>query len=254
MNYFSSSSNFTNNKIKLFCFPYAGSSAVVTYKFLIDTLPEFIEVCPIELPGRGARISEKLIDNLSDILDLIIDDIKDSINSPYIFLGHSMGALISYELTHKLLSEYNSSPLKLYVSAHRAPNLPKDGIIMHELGNDEFINELRLIDGLAAEILQHPELLDLLLPIIRNDYKLCETYNYEKKEKLDIPISVFGGIQDKDISKTQLMEWSDLTTAEFNLKLFDSDHFFILKQRDQFSAEISLQLEKDYQSLVLSKN
>ncbi len=108
-------------KLRLFCFPYAGSSGIVTYKHLVDMLPDLIEVCPIELPGRGTRISEQLNNNLDIIVKQIFNEITNYLDKPFVFLGHSMGALICFELTNKLKISHNKMPLKLYVSAHKAP-------------------------------------------------------------------------------------------------------------------------------------
>ena len=228
-----------NAKVRLFCFPYAGSSAVVTYKFLVDSLPEDIEVCPVEFPGRGGRMAEKLISDISIAVDQISEEITDYFEKPYIFFGHSMGALVAYELSHLLIKKYDSRPLKLYLSAHMAPNIRKDEKIMHLLTGDEFLDELIKMNGLATEILQHKELLDLMLPIIKNDYKLCETYQYADKERLNIPFQVFGGKEDKDVKFDHLEEWSNLTSSECNIEMLDGDHFFISKQKDLFLEKFS---------------
>jgi len=232
-------------KIRLFCFPYAGSSGMVTFKFLVDTLPDSIEVCPIELPGRGARMTENLIGNLDKVVNEILSDIKDYLDLPFIFFGHSMGALICYELTHKIRSIYNRSPLKLYVSAHNAPFLARNGKIMHKLDETEFKSELIKINGIAQDILEHAELMELMLPIIKNDYKLCETYKFSQKEKLNCPITAFGGTYDKDVTENQLWEWKELTTSNFELDMFEGDHFFIVKEKYTFTSRFSQMLLDD---------
>jgi len=239
--------NFQNvqKKLRLFCFPYAGSSAVVTYKYFSDVLPKYVEVCPVELPGRGSRMSEKLVDNMNDILLDILETIGQSIHEPYIFFGHSMGALISYELTNLFIKKSLPLPLKLYLSAHRAPFAEKDGPIMHKLNNQEFIKELISMKGVAQEILDHSELLNLVLPIIRNDYKLCETYSYKPHNKIDIPITVFGGKFDKDIEEEHLLQWSELTNSNFSSFLFDGDHFFILKRKEKVTGKLINLLNED---------
>jgi len=239
-----------NAKLRLFCFPYAGSSAVVTYKFLVDNLPEFIDVCPVELPGRGARMMETLIDNLDVVIDEATEAIQDFIDIPFIFFGHSMGALISYELTHSLIQKYSAKPSKLYMSAHKAPFLERSGPIMHKLEANKFTDELVKMDGISKEIMQHKELMELVLPIIRNDYLVCETYKYKQKELLDIPITVFGGSYDKDITENDLLAWSKITSADFNHFMIQGDHFFILKQKDYFLKLFSRILTTDLSKII----
>ena len=221
-------------KVRLFCFPYAGSSAVVTYKYLADNLPEFIEVCPVEFPGRGTRMGEKLIDNIEEILSNISISIDEWLDKPFMFFGHSMGALISYELIFKIYEKYNKLPLKLYVSAHKAPFLERGGPIMHKLEKEQFVSELKQMNGIAKELFEHSELMELMLPIIRNDYAVCENYNYKQKKKLDVPITAFGGTDDKDVKEEHLKEWAKVTTSEFNHFLLEGDHFFIVKEKKKF--------------------
>jgi len=237
-------------RLRLFCFPYAGSSAVVTYKFLVDSLSEDIEVCPIEFPGRGARMAEPLIYDIEEVMAELSYLIKDFSDLPYAFLGHSMGALVSYELAQHLSSNFKVSPQKLYLSAHNAPQLPREGKIMHKLKRDQFLDELKNMNGIADELLDHEELLQLVLPIIQNDYKLCETYKYIEKGKVNIPIHVFGGDADKDVTPEKLEAWNELTDKEFDLEILPGDHFFILKNRDSFARRMQRHLKNDISKLA----
>ncbi len=234
-----------NPKLRLFCFPYAGSSAMVTYKFLVDALPDNVEVCPVEFPGRGARMTEALIDDI----ELVVNDLKKSFENfkdvPFAFLGHSMGALVSYELSLKLKKDNLQMPYKLYLSAHRGPQLARCGKIMHTLNSEDFLDELVAMNGIAKELLEHKELLDLMLPIIRNDYKLCETYKYSNNVKLDIPFHVFGGDLDKDINHESLTAWEQLTEHSFDLDIIHGDHFFIIKEKETFLERFIPLIEKD---------
>lgn len=232
-------------KIRLFCFPYAGSSAVVTYKFLVDSLPEEIEVCPVEFPGRGSRMAENLISDIDKAVQLIGAAIPGFLDKPYLFLGHSMGALVAFELSHYLKTNLNSQPLKLYLSAHRAPSIEKDGKMMHILKENEFLDELIKMNGLADEILEHRELLDLMLPVIKNDYKLCETYRFKSKNKLDIPFQIFGGSNDKDVSLEHLKAWNELTSAYIKIEIIEGDHFFLTKNKENFLQKFKNYLNSD---------
>jgi len=240
-------------KVRLFCFPYAGSSAIVTYKYLVDSLPEFVEVCPVEFPGRGTRMGEKLIDNIEEILLNISKSFEDWLDKPFMFFGHSMGALISYELVFKIYGKYNKLPLKLYVSAHKAPFLERGGPIMHKLDKENFIRELKKMNGIAKELFEHSELMELMLPIIRNDYAVCENYSHKNKEKINIPITAFGGLYDKDVKEEHIKQWSEVTNSEFSHFLLEGDHFFITKEKEKFLNLFSKLLANDVVKMNIYK-
>ncbi|MCP5061064.1 MAG: thioesterase [Ignavibacteriae bacterium] len=235
-----------NAKLRLFCFPYAGSSAVVTYRHFVDNLPDFIEVCPVELPGRGARMAEDLIDDLEQVVEEISFALKDFLDIPFAFFGHSMGALISYELSHKVFGQHKVKPSNIYVSAHKAPFTERDGLIMHKLDSNEFTSELMKMDGVSKEIMEHKELMELMLPIIKNDYAVCETYDYKQKEVLDIPITIFGGVNDKDITEANLLQWEKLTSSNFRHFMIEGDHFFLTKEKNSFTRLFSDLLTSDF--------
>ena len=234
-----------NPKLRLFCFPFAGSSALVTYKFLADNLNAEIEVCYVEFPGRGSRIAEQLISDLNSAVTQIAESITEHLDIPFIFLGHSMGALVSYELTHYLRTHLSFQPEKLYLSAHRAPSTIREGKLMHKLGKEEFLTEIINIKGVSKDILEHEELLELVLPIIKNDYELCETYGFSDKGKLDIPISVFGGEQDSEVTSDHLNDWKNFTNSDFNIEMFEGDHFFITKNKEKFIERFSIYINED---------
>jgi len=239
-----------NAKLRLFCFPYAGSSSVVTYRHFVESLPAFVEVCPVELPGRGARMSENLINDLEHVVEQISNSMKEYLDIPFAFFGHSMGALISYELSHKVSNKYMKKPQKLYVSAHKAPFSEKNGPIMHKLNSNEFTAELRKMEGIPKEMMEHKELMELMLPIIRNDYAVCETYRFKEREVLDIPITIFGGSEDKDISEDDLLEWENLTNSNFRKVMIKGDHFFIIKEKKHFTKLLSEILSNDFSHIL----
>jgi medium-chain acyl-[acyl-carrier-protein] hydrolase len=167
--------------------------------------------------------------------------------------GHSMGALISYELVFKLFEKYKILPNKLYISAHKAPFLERGGPVMHKLEKSEFVNELKDMNGIAKELFEHNELMELMLPIIRNDYAVCENYNYQVRKKLNIPITAFGGIYDKDVKEEDLKQWAIVTNLEFNHILLEGDHFFITKEKEQFLNVFSKILLNDTAKISTDK-
>jgi medium-chain acyl-[acyl-carrier-protein] hydrolase len=211
--------------LRLFCFPYAGGSAQI-YRAWTGLLPT-VEVCPVQLPGRGRRMKEGSFTSLVPLVENLARDLLPQLDKPFAFFGHSMGALISFELARFLRREHGLLPAQLFLSARRAPQLPNTERPLHDLPEAEFIKELRLLDGTPEEVLEHRELLSLMLPFLRADFEVCETYAYQPEPALDCPITAFGGLQDHGVSRAQLDAWREHTTGAFSLRMFPGAHFFI---------------------------
>lgn len=218
---------------RLFCFPYAGGSSIVFRKWP-EKLPQFLEVGTIELPGRGRRLNEPLLKNISELVDVLTEAIYPHLNKPFNLFGHSMGALIAFELACSLKKRYGREPEHLYVSAHAAPQVCKKENPIYNLPKDEFIQKLLDLNGIPKEVVSNEELMDLVIPILRADFTVCETYKYEQNIKLSCPITVFGGVYDKNIDIEDLEAWADLTTSFCQLHLIPGDHFFISKCEQRF--------------------
>jgi medium-chain acyl-[acyl-carrier-protein] hydrolase len=236
--------NNPNADIRLFCLPYAGSSSLI-YNSWSDQLPDFIEVCPIELPGRGRRLAEPPISKIGILVDKIADVLGKWNDKPFAFFGHSMGGLLSYELSKKLIRDFNQNPIHLFVSAHRAPHLTKaEDDVMYNLPEPEFLAKLRDLNGMPKEVLEHQELMEMLLPILRADFTLCETYFLDKIQPLDCPISVFGGLTDDGVTKETLEPWKNHTTTFFKLHMLEGDHFFIFHSFKIILKKVAEELSK----------
>lgn len=231
---------------RLFCFPYAGSSASVVYRKWTSNLSPQFEVIPIELPGRGSRIQEELKHNVQEVVEEIAGSIIPLLNKPFYFFGHSMGALISFKLANYLKHKIGMQPKILFLSAHRAPQILKTGLIMHKLNDEELKVELKNLKGMDEKILENDELMEIFLPIIKADYEVCETYPFSDNEILDIPFIVFGGDKDEGISVDELKEWKQLTTKSFQLHLFAGDHFYIMKKQEEFLKYFNNILMKNF--------
>lgn len=220
----------SQGSLRLFCFPYAGGSAQLFSDWSKD-LPETVEVCSIELPGRGTRVSEPPFTQLLPLVEAIATAIHPLlIHQPFAFFGHSLGALISFELSRVLVSEYGLCPSHLYVSGRAAPHLPKPNPI-HNLPEPLFLDQLRHLNGTPEEVLQNAELMQLFVPTLRADFALNDTYTYTEAHPLNCPITAFGGLQDPEYNYEQLEAWHIHTTDSFSLKMFPGGHFFIKTAR-----------------------
>jgi len=167
---------------------------------------------------------------------------------PYAFFGHSMGSLISFELARYLRQmEYSHMPVHLFVSGHSAPQIPDSDPPRYHLPEPEFIEELRHLRGMSEELLQNAEFLQLLIPLLRADFALCETYKYIHDKPLPFAISAFGGLQDSEVTHDEISAWHVQTSGpkeskKFQLRFFEGDHFFIHKEQAALLRAISQDL------------
>lgn len=212
--------------LRLFCFPYAGGGAWI-YRDWHRFLPESIGVYAAQLPGRGDRLTEPPFVDLPALIEPLTEAIKSYLDKPLAFFGHSMGALIAFELARKLRGEYGIEPAHLFVSGCRAPQFPVSDAVTYNLEDAEFIEELRRLNGTPREMLENPELMQLMGPVLRADFQLCQTYAYTDSPRLRCPITVFGGLKDNDVTRESLQPWRDHTSASFALRLLPGDHFFL---------------------------
>jgi medium-chain acyl-[acyl-carrier-protein] hydrolase len=214
------------SRLRLFCFPYAGAGALIFHKWS-DALRRDIEVCPIQLPGRGTRLTEPPFTKLPGLVEALARVLVPLLDKPFAFFGHSLGALIGFELARQIRRQHGLHPVRLFVSAGRAPQIPHRAPPIHTLPDNEFLAELRRLNGTPRELLDHEELMEVMLPIVRADFALYETYLYSAEPPLTCPISAFGGLQDRKVSASDLEAWRSQTSASFSLRMFPGDHFFL---------------------------
>jgi medium-chain acyl-[acyl-carrier-protein] hydrolase len=212
--------------LRLFCFPYAGGSAVI-YRAWPDELSSSVEVCPVLLPGRGGRLGETPYEHLEPLLDSLKDAILPYLDRPFAFFGHSMGAMIAFELARRLRREHGIEPIHLFVSGRRAPQVSDPSAPTHNLPQEEFLEELRRLDGTPREVLENQELLSLVLPVVRADFSIVENYLYTPERPLDCPISAFGGLEDQDVTRENIEAWRHQTVSSFSLRMLPGGHFFL---------------------------
>lgn len=211
---------------RLFCFPYAGGAAR-TYQPWTTALPPQIEVCIVELPGHGRRWAEPPITQLAPLIESLQIAMQPWLDKPFLFFGHSLGALIAFELARSLQNHYNLLPDLFWVSAARAPHLPASNPPLHLLPKADFMAELRRYSGTPEAVLANAELMALLLPMLRADFRLLETYRYQEQGPLSCPITACWGESDTIVSPEEVKAWGIHTNHAFSLEKISGDHFFI---------------------------
>jgi surfactin synthase thioesterase subunit len=218
-------------ELRLFCLPYAGGSAAI-FRNWGDFLPPQVLVVPVELPGRGGRLNEPPFVRLPALIDALAEAMRPALQSPFALFGHSMGAVIAFELARRLRRQHHAEPQKLFVAGRRAPQLPRTEPITYNLPEDEFIQELHRLAGTPREVLAHGELMQLFIPLLRADFEFIETYEYIPDEPLSCPITVLGGLQDEEVKREWLLLWKEHTTSRCVIRMLPGDHFFIRSSQD----------------------
>jgi len=215
--------------LRVLCFPYAGGGASA-YRAWRRLAPREIDVCPVQLPGREARIRDAPFRNLGALVETVADMLGDRLVAPYALFGHSMGALIGFELAHTLVARGLPPPVHLFVSGARPPHRRRLGVPLHSLSDTDLAAALREFNGTPEAVLAHQELMDLVLPTLRADLEMYETHECEARGPLECPITAFGGTQDPDVRPDEIDGWAELTRARFESVLLPGDHFFLEAQ------------------------
>lgn len=217
-------------KIKLFCFPYAGGSATVYHRWRMFA-GSAVELVPVELAGRGRRIREPFYQNLSEAVEDVHSRIASQTDEPYAFYGHSMGGAIALELCRKIALSQQKEPIHLFVSGRCPPSSEKTMKPLHSLPFHEFKKEVLSMGGTENGFFENEELLDLFLPILRNDFKLIDQYDNGAHEQRDFKtscdITAFAGREDDMATGFDMRGWSEHTRGRAEIYEYGGGHFFI---------------------------
>ncbi|WP_235030415.1 thioesterase II family protein [Nonomuraea solani] len=223
---------------QLFCLPHAGAGASA-YRDWQDKIGPDVEVVPVQLPGREARFAEPFVTSATEMAAALAGPLLERATGdrPFALFGHSMGALLAYELTHQLIA-YGRPPVHLIVSGYAPPHLPYDPAyqIVHQMPDPRLVAHIEALQGTAGEVLDHPELLELLLPVIRADYELCETYRFEDRPPLPVALTALGGADDPEAGEKTLPAWRELTAASFTVDIFPGGHFYLHAHLDEVTG------------------
>jgi medium-chain acyl-[acyl-carrier-protein] hydrolase len=231
--------------LRLFCFPYAGGSAQVFRRWQRHFAPQ-VALSLAHLPGRAARVGEPPFKKHKPLVNALADAIIPQLPPAFAFWGHSMGALISFELARELRRRGRPAPLALFLSGRGAAQIPDPDPPTFNLPEPEFIAELRRLNGTPKELLDSFELKEFFLPTIRADFELVETYEYEAEAPLTCAICAYGGLQDTRVPAANLKAWQKQTSGAFKARMFPGDHFYIHRAADLLHA-----LRRDVLDLLL---
>jgi medium-chain acyl-[acyl-carrier-protein] hydrolase len=230
--------------MRLFLFPYAGGAPTAFNKWPAE-FPNSIETHIVHYPGRGSRFNEAPIKAIDVLVEEINHDIQPLLDKPFIFFGHSMGSILAFELSRQLKLQ----PQILFVSACGAPQLPNPNPSIHSLPDSEFIKSLQEFNGLPADAMKNPELMQLLLPTLRADFEAFENYKYLSSEhQLNCPVIALGGSDDIHVGRDRLEGWAHHTSSSFKSHYFSGDHFFINAARQLVTATITDEITLSYEN------
>jgi medium-chain acyl-[acyl-carrier-protein] hydrolase len=232
--------------VRVVCFPYAGGSAA-PFRRWPELLPPWLELWTANLPGRERRIAEPALTSIEAIVLAAADALVDSVPAPFALYGHSMGAMIAYELAHEVVRRGGPEPCGLLVSGARAPHLSEEREPIHHLPDAEFIDALRDLDGTPAVVFENAELLDLLLPTLRADFTAVETYRHRIRPTLAGPLVAYAGADDTVVGVAEVEPWCEHTRGPCRVRTIAGGHFFILDEPTTFVR----QLVDDVRAVVL---
>jgi surfactin synthase thioesterase subunit len=221
----------TDARCRLLCLPYAGGSSMMYRSWPAELAADRIEVRSVTLPGRADRWSEPLFHDLHLLADTLADLAGELTDLPIAIFGYSLGALVGFELTRRL-NRIGHPPTVLIAAAHAAPSEPRLKRIVHLLPNDDFIAVLSELDATPRDILDNDEMLQVLLPMLRGDFALAETYRYQPDAVLSTPILTIAGQLDPEITSETVRGWRRETVAHRHVELAGG-HLFIEAEQQQ---------------------
>jgi medium-chain acyl-[acyl-carrier-protein] hydrolase len=215
--------------IRLLCLPHAGAGAA-TYRAWGAGLPPEVGLCPIQPPGRESRSFEPPYRHVAPLVADLVDELDGILDTPYAVFGHSVGALVAFELVRQIRRSGLPMPMHLFVSGRHAPHLSSDQEQLRDLPTDELARTLAALGGTPSQVLADPDLLESIAPLLRADFSVNETYEYTVEAPLDVGITAFAATADARAERSQVAAWREHTSADFQLYLLPGGHFAVLKE------------------------
>ncbi|MET7641392.1 alpha/beta fold hydrolase [Streptomyces sp. NPDC005438] len=221
--------------IQLICLPHAGGSAPF-YRPVAQALSPHVEVLAVQYPGRQERHREPMVDNIPELADQVARVVRESVDRPFALFGHSMGASLAFEVAVRL-ERTGHQPLRLFASGRRAPSRYRHERV-HERDDDGLIADVRKLSGTDQRIFGDEELLRMVLPAIRNDYRAAETYECPPGVRLKASITAMSGEDDPKASPDEVAAWEEHTEGEFDLRMYPGGHFYLTEHAADVLAVI----------------
>ncbi|MFJ8492657.1 thioesterase II family protein [Streptomyces sp. NPDC094038] len=225
---------------RLVCFPHAGGSAAF-YFSLSELLHPQVEVLAVQYPGRQERRAEPSAPDIETLAEAVSGVLAPWWDTPPAFFGHSMGALVAYETARRLQAATGSGPAAFFASGRRAPSTRRDERL-HLADDRDLVAEIVRQGGTPRALLDDPELVGMILPTLRGDYRAVESYRHRPGAPLDAPVTVLVGTDDPKVTAAEARAWQDHTSGPTEVLTFDGGHFFLLEHRDRIGALIRTRL------------
>jgi medium-chain acyl-[acyl-carrier-protein] hydrolase len=223
--------------IRLFCFPHAGAGGLA-YHGWSRVLPPAIQVLPVLPPGRETRLRETPYTSIEPYVDDLATALAPELRAPYALFGHSLGALVAFELTRRLRSHRLAAPVHLFVSGRMAPQLTEHRRILHRLPAGDLAKELAALGGIPGHIDLGDHRLSYLLAALRADLAVNESYTFRGEPALDTAVTALGGTADPRVNESELAAWRAQTSGPFALRTYRGGHFYLSEHRGALLSHI----------------
>ncbi|MDV9178012.1 alpha/beta fold hydrolase [Streptomyces sp. W16] len=234
-------------RARIVCFPHAGGSARFFLPW-VPLLPPSVELWAVQYPGRDDRIAHPLARSLEQLVLPVADLLTEWHRSPLVLFGHSLGATVAYEVARVLRSRRPAAIQRLFVSGRTAPSAHRPGTV-HHYDDDRLAAELARPGGTDPELLADPGIRELVLPVVRADFRLAETYRHRPGPQLTCPVTAFVGDGDPAATPATTADWRDCTSGPFDLHVLPGDHFYLIPQRAHLISRLLRHLEAPHPNL-----
>lgn len=229
-------------RLRLVCFAHAGGSAAA-FRAWPGLLPHDVELLAVQYPGRQDRFGKPCVDSMEPMADAVVASLIPFLDRPVAFFGHSLGAAVAYEVALRVERAHGTAPTHLFVSGRSAPSRPRPSRELHRLDDDGLLAELSALGGMDREVLADRDLRPLVLPALRADVRIAETYRAEAGSRTGAPVTAYHGDTDPSVVPADVHAWSEHTTADFTARPFEGGHFYLKDRTPELVADVAARLD-----------